>query len=32
MMYILQPARPLEIEGKRLGEDLGDMEGVRKST
>lgn len=32
MMYILQPSKPLEVGGKKLGEDLETMEGVRAST
>lgn len=32
MMYVLQPSLPIEIEGKRLNEDLGSMEGVRGSS
>lgn len=32
MMYVLQPALPIEIDGKPLNEDLGHMEGVRKSS
>ncbi|GAM87650.1 hypothetical protein ANO11243_056770 [Dothideomycetidae sp. 11243] len=31
MMYVLQPSLPLEFKGKKLGEELGDMEGVPKS-
>lgn len=31
MLYVLQESKPLEIEGKRLGEDYGDMPGVRPS-
>ena len=31
MMYVLLESEPLEIGGKKLGEDLGDMENVRKS-
>ena len=30
--YILQPSRPLEIGGEKLGEDLETMQGVRAST
>lgn len=32
MMYVLQPSLPIEIQGKRLNEDLGTMEGVRSSS
>lgn len=32
MMYVLQPALPLEIGGKALGEDLSSMKGVRNSS
>lgn len=32
MMYILQPSKPLEIGGQKLGEDLETMQGVRAST
>ncbi|KAF9768970.1 hypothetical protein IL306_013671 [Fusarium sp. DS 682] len=31
MLYILQPSHELEINGSKFGEDLADMEGVRKS-
>jgi quercetin dioxygenase-like cupin family protein len=31
MMYVLLESEPLEIGGSQLGEDLGDMENVRKS-
>jgi quercetin dioxygenase-like cupin family protein len=31
MMYVLLEAEPLEVGGKQLGEDLGDMDNVRKS-
>lgn len=31
MMYILQPCAPLEVGGKKLGEDYGGMKGVRGS-
>jgi quercetin dioxygenase-like cupin family protein len=31
MMYVLLEAEPLEVDGKQLGENLGDMENVRKS-
>lgn len=31
MLYILQPVQPLEIAGKPLTEDYGDMKGVKKS-
>jgi hypothetical protein len=31
MMYVLTEAQPIEIGGKKLEEDLGGMEGVRKS-
>lgn len=31
MMYVLQPAVPIEIDGRPLGEDYGDMEGVKAS-
>lgn len=31
MMYILQPAKPISIGGKALGESLGGMTGVRSS-
>ncbi|KAJ4353956.1 uncharacterized protein N0V89_005688 [Didymosphaeria variabile] len=29
--FILQPSEPVEVGGKKLGEDYGDMEGVKKS-
>jgi quercetin dioxygenase-like cupin family protein len=32
MLYILQPCQPVEIGGKKLGEDIGDMAGVRPSS
>ena len=32
MIYVLTPSMPLEVGGKRLGEDLETMEGVRSST
>lgn len=32
MMYVLQPSLPVEIGGKPLEEELGHMEGVRKSS
>lgn len=32
MMYVLQPALPIKIDGKPLDEDLGHMEGVRGSS
>ena len=32
MMYILQPSKPLEIGGQKLGEDLETMQGVRASS
>lgn len=31
MMYVLLESEPLEVNGAKLGEDLGDMENVRKS-
>jgi quercetin dioxygenase-like cupin family protein len=31
MVYILQPSKPLEVAGQKLGEDYGGMEGVRNS-
>lgn len=32
MMYVLQPSKPIEINGQPLGEDYGTMEGVKKSS
>jgi len=32
MIYVLQPAKPLEVAGQTFGEHLDDMEGVRSST
>lgn len=32
MLYILQPAQPLQAGGKELKEDYGDMQGVRASS
>jgi quercetin dioxygenase-like cupin family protein len=32
MMYVLQECKPVEVEGKVLGEDYGDMKGVPKSS
>src|SRR5690606_32628942 len=32
MLYILQPVQPVIQGGKEVGEDLGDMQGVRTST
>ncbi|TPX16350.1 uncharacterized protein E0L32_003999 [Thyridium curvatum] len=32
MLYILQPAQPLQVVGKEFKEDLADMQGVRSST
>ena len=32
MMYVLQPSLPIQINGKPLDEDLGNMRGVRSST
>jgi quercetin dioxygenase-like cupin family protein len=32
MMYVLQESRPVEVGGKTLGEDYGDMSGVPKSS
>jgi hypothetical protein len=32
MLYILQPSKPLQIGGEKLGEDLETMQGVRAST
>lgn len=32
MIYVLTPAKPLEVDGKKLGEDLADMKDVRNST
>ncbi|KAF2218869.1 hypothetical protein BDZ85DRAFT_244416 [Elsinoe ampelina] len=32
MMYVLQPSKPIEINGKPLGEDLSTMEGVKSSS
>ncbi|KIW07198.1 uncharacterized protein PV09_02064 [Verruconis gallopava] len=31
MLYVLLEAEPITIDGKQLGEDLGDMQNVRKS-
>lgn len=31
MMFVLQPCKPIEIAGQALGEDLGDIKGVRSS-
>lgn len=31
MMFVLQPCKPLEVAGQKLGEDLETMEGVRPS-
>ncbi|KAK4986147.1 hypothetical protein LTR50_005519 [Elasticomyces elasticus] len=31
MMYVLQPCKPLEVAGRKLGEDLETMQGVRTS-
>jgi len=32
MLYILQPAQPIEVAGQKLGEEYGGMKGVRSST
>ncbi|KAF1352587.1 hypothetical protein BDV97DRAFT_312434 [Delphinella strobiligena] len=32
MMYVLQPSLPVQIDGKPLEEELGHMDGVRKSS
>jgi hypothetical protein len=32
MLYILQPSKPLQLGGEKLGEDLETMQGVRAST
>lgn len=32
MLYVLQPCKPLEIGGQKMGEDLETMQGVRAST
>jgi quercetin dioxygenase-like cupin family protein len=31
MLYVLQECEPVEVAGKKLGEDYGDMQGVPKS-
>ena len=32
MLYVLQESEPIEIEGKKLGEDYGNMKEVRASS
>jgi len=32
MLYVLQESKPLSVAGKELGEDYGDMQGVRPSS